>query len=63
MMKNLICRLRELLIYTLTEIPVVLLVEVWAIGRVLTIMLIVVYLILGNFWKDGLGASILNFFK
>jgi hypothetical protein len=63
MIKNLICRLRELLIYVFKKVPIVLLVEVWTIVRVLTTMLIVMYIILDRFWDANIDAFMLNFIK
>lgn len=63
MIKNIICRLRELLIYVFKKVPILLLVEVWTIVRVLTTMLIVIYIILDRFWETNIDAFILNFVK
>lgn len=62
-MKKIICRLRRLLIYVFKEIPVVLLVEIWAIARALSIISMVVYIIIVSFYKNNIDASILSFFK
>lgn len=62
-MKEIISRLRRLLIYVFKEIPVVLLVEVWAIARALTIIIMVLYIIMVSFYKNNIDVNILNFFK
>ena len=63
MIKHIICRLRELLIYVFKEVPILLLLEIWTIVRVLTTLLIVVYIIVDRFWNTNIDAFILNFIK
>jgi hypothetical protein len=56
MIKHIICRLRELLIYVFKAVPILLLLEIWTIVRVLTTLLIVVYIIVDRFWKTNIDA-------
>jgi hypothetical protein len=63
MIKNIICRLRELLIYVFKKVPILLLLEIWTIVRVLSTLLIVVYIIVDRFWDTNIDAFILNFTK
>lgn len=63
MISRIVCRLRQLLIYVFKEVPVLFLIEIWAIIRVITTMLIVVYIIASSFWKNNIDACILSFFK
>jgi hypothetical protein len=63
MIKNIISRLRELSIYVFKEIPIVLLLEVWTIVRVLTTLLMVLYIIVDRFFETNIDAFILNFVK
>ena len=63
MIKKIICRLRELLIYVFKKVPILLLLEIWTIVRVLSTLLIVVYIIVDRFWDTNIDAFILNFTK
>ena len=63
MIKNIISRLCELSIYVFKEIPIVLLLEVWTIVRVLTTLLMVLYIIVDRFFETNIDAFILNFVK
>jgi len=59
-MNNFLCKLRKLLI---KDIPlIVLLVESYTIGRVIAIVIIVVYLILNNFFNYDIEKYILEYF-
>ena len=63
MIKNIICRLREFLIYVFKQVPIILLIEVWTIVRVLTTLSLVVYIILNRFLETNIDAFILNYVK
>jgi len=63
MIKNIISRLRELLIYIFKEVPIILLLEVWTIVRVLITVLMVLYIIMDRFFDTILDMFILNFVK
>ena len=63
MIQNIICRLREFLIYVFKEVPVLFLVEIWTIIRVTSTLIIVVYLIGDKFWDTNIDAFMMNFVK
>ena len=63
MIQNIICRLREFLIYVFKEVPVLFLVEIWTIIRVTSTLIIVVYLIGDKFWETNIDAFMMNFVK
>ena len=60
---KMMCKLYRLLIYVFKEVPVILLLEIWTIARVITIVLIVVYIILGNIWDSNIDVNILKILK
>lgn len=58
-MNNFLCKLRKLLI---KDIPlIVLLIESYTIGRAIAIVIIVVYLILNNFFNYDIEKYILEY--
>jgi hypothetical protein len=63
MIKKIICRLRELLIYIFKEIPIILLIKVWTVTRVITTIILVIYIMVDRFLKNDLNTFILDFIK
>jgi hypothetical protein len=61
--KNIISRLREILIYILKDIPIILLLEVWSIARVLSIALSVIMIVISGFVRNNPDACILTIFR
>jgi hypothetical protein len=61
--KKLLCRLREILIYILKEIPILFLIEIWTIIRVVSISITVGFIIIDSYLRNNPDVSILTFFK
>jgi hypothetical protein len=61
--KKYLCRLREILIYTFKEIPVMFLIEIWTLVRVVSISITVGFIIVDSYLRNNLDSCILTFFK
>ena len=61
--KKYLCRLREILIYTFKEIPVMFLIEIWTLVRVVSISITVGFIVVDSYLRNNLDSCILTFFK